>query len=158
MKYLFSLLSFVLILSCATSQTTSNYSKIEYEAGACFGFCPIYKMTINEDRTATFEAIRFNFSRDVQSEENEGTFKGKIDPEKYKELLSMLNSLHPQDLKDYYVNKNISDLPTSYLTLSSEEGTVKKIQDYGKSGTPELIKLYHFFDDLKKSQNWTKIE
>lgn len=158
MKYVLSLLSFVVMLSCATTLTTSNYSKIEYEAGACFGFCPIYKMTINKDRTATFEAKRFNFAQDVHSEENEGTFTGKIDPEKYKELLSMLNSLHPQDLNDYYGNKNISDLPTSYLTLNFEDGTEKKIQDYGKSGKPELIKLYLFFDDLKMNQTWTKIE
>lgn len=146
------------MFSCATSQNTSNYSKIEYEAGACFGFCPIYKMTINKDRTATFEATRFNFSQDRQSQESEGTFKGKIDQEQYDQLLSMLDSLDPKTLKDYYGNKNITDLPTSYLTLSSDEGTVKRIQDYGKSGTPELIDLYHFFDDLKKNQTWTKIE
>lgn len=157
MKYLLSLLAFFLIVSCATHKTPSKYSKIEYSAGPCYGFCPIFKMTINADRSAIFEAERFNFSRDTTSEKSEGTFKGKIDQENYNKLISLLNSL-PNDLKNDYGNKNISDLPTSYLTLNYQDGTMKKIEDYGKHGTPDLEKVYQFFEDLKTNQNWTPIE
>ncbi len=148
----------LLLLNCSTNKVNSKYSTIEYEAGACFGFCPVYKMTINADRTAIFDAKRFNFSRDTSSENDEGTFKGTINEIQYKELVSILNSLNPKDLKDNYGNQNVSDLPTSYLTLNYEDGSVKKIKDYGKHGTPGLEKLYQFFDDLKTNQNWTKIE
>ena len=158
MKYLLSLFAFTFLLNCSSTKTVVNYDRIEYEAGACFGFCPIYKMTINSDRTAIFEAERFNFSQDRTSEEKEGTFKGTINEEEYKQLLSMLNDLQPKDLKDYYGNKNVSDLPTSYLTLKFQDGTNKKIEDYGKHGTPDLEKVYQFFEDLKTNQTWTKIE
>lgn len=157
MKYFFTLLSFLFIVSCATKKTNSPYSKIEYSSGACYGFCPIFKMTINNDRTAIFEAERFNFSRDTASEKSEGTFKGTIDEKQYNQLISLLNSL-PKDLKDYYGNKNVSDLPTSTLTLNYQDGKVKTIQDYGKHGTPDLQKIYQFFEALKTNQNWTKID
>ena len=158
MKYLFSLVAMFLLVNCSTNKTTAQYSTITYEAGACFGFCPIYKMTINADQTAIFEAQRFNFSKDTSSEKDEGTFSGKIDNVQYLKLVSILNSLNPKDLKDNYGNQNVSDLPTSYLTLNYKDGSMKKIKDYGKHGTPELEKLYQFFDDLKTNQNWTKIE
>ena len=156
-KYILCLSAFLIIVSCATSNKTSEFSKIEYSAGPCFGFCPIFKMTINSDRTATFQAERFNFSRNTESEKSEGSFKGKIDQEHYNQLISLLDSL-PKDLKEDYGNKNVTDLPTSNLKLNYKDGTIKKIQDYGKSGTPELMKIYQFFEDLKTNQIWTKIE
>jgi hypothetical protein len=159
MKYLFSFLTLVLLLNCSANKTSIKYAQVEYEAGACFGFCPIYKISINSDRTAIFEAKRFNFSRDTSSsDENEGTFKGTIDQVQYDKLLSILDSLNPKNLNDFYGNKNVSDLPTSYLTIKYKDASIKKIQDYGKRGTPELQNLYQFFDDLRTNQAWTKIE
>ena len=61
MKYLLSLFAAVILFSCGTQKNQSKYSVIEYEAGACFGFCPIYKMTIQSDRTAILEAEHFKF-------------------------------------------------------------------------------------------------
>lgn len=158
MKYLLSLIAFTLMISCFTPQNTSKYSKIEYSAGACYGFCPIYKMTISSDRTALFEAERFNFSQDRDSQESEGTFQGTIKLEAYKQLTAQLDTLNIRGLKDYYGNKNVSDLPTSFLTITYQDGTVKKIQDYGKHGTDDLEKLYRIFDDLKTNQDWTKVK
>lgn len=158
MKYLFTFLALTVMLNCSTNKASAGYTTIQYEAGACFGFCPIFKMTIHKDRTAVFEAERFNFSRDTESQENEGTFKGKIDQQKHSELTALLNALQLKKLKDHYGNKNVSDLPTSYLTVNYQDGSFKKIQDYGKHGTPELEKLYQFFEELKTNQTWTKID
>ena len=158
MTYVFSLVAFVLLLNCSSAKTDGQYSKIEYSAGACFGYCPIFKLTIKGDQTAIFEADRFNFSQDTSSDQKEGTFKGTIKPEQYNQLSGMLNSLQLQNLKNFYGNKNISDLPTSYLTVTYQDGSIKKIEDYGKHGTDDLAKLYQFFDELKLNQNWTKIE
>ena len=158
MKYLFCLVTMFLLINCTTNKANTKYSTIEYEAGACFGFCPIYKMTINADRTAIFDAKRFNFSRDTSSDKEEGTFKGTISEIKYKELIAILDSINPKNLKDYYGNQNVPDLPTSYLKVDYADGSMKKIEDYGKQGTPNLEKLYQFFDELRTSENWTKIE
>ena len=157
MKYLLTIFTLLFVFSCSTNKMDTPYSTIEYSAGPCFGFCPIYKITISADRTAIFKAQRFNFSHDTSSEKDEGTFTGKINEDHYNELISLLESLHLTQLKSYYGNQNVTDLPTSYLNVSFKDGREKKIQDYGKHGTAELEKLYQFFDELKTNQTWTKM-
>lgn len=160
MKYLLSLFAFILIMSC-TTQNTEKLSKIEYEAGACFGFCPIFKMTINPDRTAIIEAERFTFTEGrTQSDitEKEGTFKATIKAEDYNKLVSMLEGANLKSLKSFYGNKNVTDLPTAYLTVHYPDGTSKKIEDYGKGGTEKLNEIYDFLEDFRKNQQWTKVD
>ncbi|MGZ5264391.1 MAG: DUF6438 domain-containing protein [Kaistella sp.] len=160
MKYLFSLLTLMLLMSCATPNS-SKYSKIEYEAGACYGFCPIFKLTINPDRTAVIDAERFTFtegtSRGESSEVREGIFKTTLKNNDYKILLSKLESLNLKSLNNYYGNKNVSDLPTAYLKVTFADGSVKHIEDYGKGGTEKLDELYSFIEDLRKTQTWIKV-
>ena len=161
MKILLSALSLFFFLSCATSNK-SNYSKIEYEAGACFGFCPIFKMTINPDRTAVLEAEHFNFtdgrSKDEFSKPREGTFKGTIKQDDYTVLVALLNSLNPGSMKDQYGRRDVTDLPTSYLRLQFNDGKAKTIEDYGKHGTPKLEEVYRFFEELRHNQKWEKVK
>ena len=93
MKQLLSLIVLILLFSCTPQNTNSKYSKIEYEAGPCFGFCPIFKLTINPDKTATLEAERFNFSKDPSKDDSskprEGTFKATIKEADYHQLISL---------------------------------------------------------------------
>lgn len=137
---------------------TRSFSQIIYSAGACFGTCPVYRITVNadHDHTAVFEAKRFNFSDDFQ--ENEGTFTTAIDDEHYNELIALLIKANPKKMQDNYGNKRITDLPTSYLTLHYSDDTVKKIRDYGKAGTQELAAIYQFFDELRTNQKWTRTD
>ena len=162
MKYLLSAFALLLIFSCTTQKTNSKFSTIEYEAGACFGFCPIFKMTIDTDRNAVLEAEHFNFtkgnSKDEFSKPREGTFKTTIKQEDYDKLVTLLNQLDPKSLNDYYGNKNVTDLPSSYLRLKYTDGSAKNIQDYGKRGSEKLVALYQFFEDLKHNQDWKKVD
>ena len=161
MKYLLTLFAAVFLMSC-TLQNKTNYSKIQYEAGACFGFCPMFKMTINPDRTAIIDAERFTFtegkSKDDFSGPKEGTFKATIKEADYNKLVAMLDSLNLKSLKNYYGNKNVTDLPTSHLNITFTDGTTKHIEDYGKHGTEELREVYQFLEGLRKTQTWTKVE
>lgn len=156
-----TLVAAMMLLSC-TVQNNSKYSKIQYEAGACFGFCPIFKMTVNPDRTAVIEAERFTFTEGNTkadfSAPKEGTFKAKISETDYSKLVSMLDALNVKSLKGYYGEKNISDLPTSHLNITFSDGTTKHIEDYGKSGTERLRELYEFIEGLRKTQTWTKVD
>lgn len=162
MRYLFNLLTFLFLVSCTSQKATSPYSKIEYEATPCFGFCPVFKMTINPDRTAIFEAEHFNFndkpSKDEFSRPREGTFKGTIKEGDYHKLISLLNGLDIKNLQEKYGRKDITDLPTSYLRINFNDGTSKNVEDYGKRGNEKLAEVYHFFEDLRKNQQWTKIK
>ena len=160
MKYIVFLLSMVFVVSCATP-TPSNYSKIEYNAEACFGFCPIFKITVNPDRTAVIDAERFTFtegrSKDDFSGPREGIFKTTIKQADYNKLISLLDELNLKNLNGYYGNKNITDLPTANLRITFTDGSTKHIEDYGKGGTEKLDELYTFIEDLRKTQTWTRV-
>ena len=160
MKYFFFLLSMVFVLSCATPNT-SKYSKIEYNAEACFGFCPIFKITVNPDRTAVIDAERFTFtegrSKDDFSGPKEGIFKTTIKQPDYNKLISLLDDLDLKNLRPYYGNKNVTDLPTAHLLITFTDGSSNHIEDYGKGGTEKLDELYTFIENLRKTQTWTKV-
>jgi hypothetical protein len=162
MKYLLSLVTALLLFSCNTQKGQSKYSVIEYEAGACFGFCPIYKMTINADRTAVLEAEHFNFSKEKSkgefSKPREGTFTATIKEADYNELVALLDGLNVKNLQDKYGTRNVTDLPTSYLRIKFADGTSKETEDYGKRGSEKLRETYQFFEDLKMNQQWTKVK
>ncbi|WEK69785.1 MAG: DUF6438 domain-containing protein [Candidatus Chryseobacterium colombiense] len=162
MKYLFSLLTVVLLFSCSTQKNSAKYSSIEYEAGACFGSCPIFKITINPDRTAVLEAEHFNFSKEFSKAEfskpREGTFKTTIKQEDYNKLIDLLNNLEVKNLNDKYGNRNVTDMATSYLRISFPDNTTKTVEDYGKKGTDKLVEVYKFFEDLRNNQQWTKVK
>jgi hypothetical protein len=160
MKYLFTLFLSIILLSC-TLKNTTKYSKIQYEAGACFGFCPIFKMTINPDRTAVIEAEHFTFtegrSKGEFSEEREGTFTATLKEADYQKMITLLDGANISSLKDEYKNRNVSDLPSSFLRINFADGTTKNIEDYGKNGTPKLREIYDFMEGMRKTQTWTKI-
>lgn len=162
MKKLVFFCLFLILSACNLStnkkqQVNSKFSEISYSAGACFGTCPVYTITINgQKHTAVFEAKHFNFSDELH--DHEGNFSTTIDDEHYDELLTLLEKADPKQLQNYYANKQITDLATAYLTLRYKDGTIKKIKDYGKEGTPELIEIYQFFDELRTNQKWTSTQ
>lgn len=160
MKYLITLFVSIFLISC-TTQNSSKYIQIQYEAGACFGFCPIFKMTINPDRTAVIEAEHFTFSnersKDVFSQPKEGTFTTTIKQSDFDKMITLLEDADLKSLKNEYKNRNVSDLPTAYLRIKFADGTSKNIEDYGKNGTPKLKLIYNFMEELRLNQTWEKI-
>lgn len=159
MKYVLSLMAFALLMSCATPK--NDYAKIEYEAGACFGFCPMFTLTVNPDRTAVIEAEHFTFSqgrsKDEFSKPREGTFKATLKQDDYNKLITLLNELNVKSLDSKYGSRNVTDLPTAYLRIDYKDGSKKSIEDYGKQGTEKLAEVYKFFEDLRFNQTWTKV-
>ncbi|SFH94947.1 DUF6438 domain-containing protein [Halpernia frigidisoli] len=160
MKYLIAFTAAFLLFSCAP-KNQSKYSKIEYSAGACYGFCPIFKVTINSDRTAIIEAESNTFTKSNtkggSGDSREGTFKTVLKEADYNNLVMLINQLNVSSLKNKYGNQNVTDLPTSTLAITMIGGNTKTIEDYGKRGTPELRKVYDVMEALPKTQNWIKI-
>jgi len=158
----FLLLSSLLLLASCTSQSP-KFESLEYKAGACFGFCPIFKLTIHPDRTALIEAERFTFTNPQSKDYDpkaapEGTFKTKIKEASFNELLKTLNAANLSTLKSYYGNKNVTDLPTAKLKLVTSPTQSVEIEDYGKRGTPELRALYEALEGLRTSETWVKVD
>lgn len=129
--------------------------KIEYSISGCFGTCPEFNLTINKDTSATFKAIRFNFSDEVKGDwtKEEGNFKGKINPKEYNKIVDLLNYINFPTLKDFYFIAR-SDQQRTSLKITFDSGKIKMISDYGLEGTYGLKRLYELISDLRKNQTW----
>lgn len=161
MKYLFSLIVSLGLMSCTTSQTV-KYSKIEYEVGPCFGFCPTYKITVNSDRNAILEAERFNFSeggsKDDFSKPREGTFKATISKEDYQKLVMLTDAADVKTLKDSYIDDRIMDASKINLRIDFADGSKKNIKLSAGEKPQKLIDLQKYIDEMKRKQQWQKVK
>lgn len=161
MKYLLSLMAVLGLISCTTSQV-SKYSKIEYEVGPCFGFCPTYKITIDSQRNAILEAEHFNFtnggSKDDMSKPREGTFQSTIGREDYQKLITLTDEVGVKTLKDSYIDKRIMDASKTTLRITFPDGSKKEIKmSAGEKPTP-LTKLTNYIDEVKQKIQWEKVK
>lgn len=160
MKYLFSLFIILGLISCTASQT-SKYSKIEYEVGPCFGFCPIYKIIINADKTAILEAEHFNFSkgegRGDLDKPREGTYRSIISKEDFDKLMTLADQANVKSLKGNYEDQRIMDASRTSLSIFFSDGSLKNIAMSAGEKPENLVKLVQYIIQLKEKQNWKKI-
>lgn len=163
MKYLFSLLVFLGLMSCKTSQTsqTSQYSAIEYQVGPCFGFCPTYKITIDSNRNAILEAEHFNFSeggsKDDMNKPREGTFKSVISTADYQKLVALTDAADVKTLKDTYEDRQIMDASKTDLRVFFADSSKKEIRLSAGEKPAKLVALITYISELKKNQKWEKV-
>lgn len=136
----------------------SKIEKIEYEAGTCFGTCPIFKITINKDRSATFFAEHYNFSQTQDADfKPEGTFKATLRDKEFEQIVDILNYIDFKNLKEEYAVR-YTDAPTAIIKITYDNGKVKNIMDYGMKGTYGLNAVYSLLADLRFNQEWVKTE
>ncbi|KFC20102.1 DUF6438 domain-containing protein [Chryseobacterium sp. FH1] len=161
MKYLFTLMVFLGLMSCNSSQV-SKYSAIEYEVGPCFGFCPTFKITIDSNRNAILEAERFNFtkggSKDDFNKPREGTFKATLSPEDYKKLLVATDAANIKTLNASYIDKQIMDASKVNLRVTFADGTKRDIAMSAGEKPQTLTDLTTLIDEIKQNQKWEKVK
>ena len=119
--------------------------EIKISTSVCFGTCPVFKLMIRTDRTATYDAIQYN--------KMNGKFKAKIDSVSFAKLIETINYIKLNSLKDHY-EVNWTDDQTVTLEIKFNDGLVKRISDYGKIGTLGLQYLYAQLFALRKTQVW----
>jgi hypothetical protein len=131
------------------NNTPENHaiSKIEYNTGACYGLCPIFSLIIDSSRNASYHAIKFN--------KEQGDFKTIINLKDYNKITELINYINFATLEDDY-NLPITDQPTSWLTITYDNGKVKRIKDYGEEGTYGLMALYKLLFRIRSNQSWVK--
>ena len=164
-EYFFlGILIFAFLFSCEPAKKTASNTnlkydieRIEYFTSVCFGTCPQFKIEIDKNREAIYEAIRFNFSKEFGSPSPEGSFKGKINENDFDLLLKKLNEMDFPALQDNY-KVNYTDVQTANLKIVYDGGKEKIITDYGMMGTPELIEIYQLFLELRENQSWEKMK
>ena len=60
MKQLFFSVICVLIFLYSCAQCKEDISQIKFHADYCYGTCPVFEITINNDRNASYKAIEYN--------------------------------------------------------------------------------------------------
>jgi hypothetical protein len=124
-----------------------NYeiSQIKFSASGCYGTCPIFDMVFYVDRSARYNAIRFN--------DTTGNFSTSIDTASYNRLRNTINYIKVSMLDSAY-SVPWTDDQTAITEITFKDGRVKNVFDYGMRGTYGLRNLYNQFFDLRASQHW----
>lgn len=125
--------------------TQYTVSAITAETTACFGECPIFKLTIDTEGNAQYSAIKYN--------KRKGIFSAKIAPETCHNIFDLINYIRFRSLNDEYQVRWTDD-QTIKITVTFADGYEKTISDYGKVGTFGLQRLYDEIFRLRSTQKW----
>lgn len=121
-----------------------NFEQITFRTNPCLGECPVFKITINKDRSAAYVAVKYN--------EQTGSYTGNVPKKEFDELLSLLAYLQFDKIKNSYsVNLSNSQTVTTEIVYNSKS---KTIIDYGEIGTFGLNLLYLKLFRLRTSVDW----
>ena len=152
----------IVIVSClvavvagiwAVNQTPTSGEQdevvITLERTACFGFCPVYTLTVQGDGTVVYEGIDFVRVK--------GRAEITITKEKVEQLVSEFKEVDYFSLNDKYNERTITDAP-SVITSITIDGKTKTIEHYhGDFNAPEqLIELENRIDEIINSKQWIK--
>jgi hypothetical protein len=121
-----------------------RFERISVSTSRCFGKCPVFKMRVNADGSAEYEAILYN--------DKSGTFVGKVRKEGLKAMADLLGYLALDRLNGQY-NEDWTDDQTIDIEIVYN-GRAKKVSDYALCGTYGLKRLYPFFFNWRKEVKW----
>jgi hypothetical protein len=130
-------LLFALLLTCWSSGTAADVQedagslRIVLEREACFGECPVYRLTIEGSGAVTFEGRGAVLV--------EGIVRTRIDPARVAALAARFRTANFQDLRDSYSGPG-SDAPTYRLTFA-QGARAKTVVDYlgTRAGMPAVV-------------------
>lgn len=134
----------------ATSNTSSTSSKINYdnskitlERTACFGYCPVYSVSVDSAGN-----VIYNGQANVKLK---GLHEASISKEKYRELVDEFYRIGYFGFYDNYTQL-VSDLPTT-ITSITINGKTKQVKNY--SSPPKGLKeLENKIDEITTAQIW----
>ena len=157
-KYLSAISIFLLVaalfIGCNSirAPVLSNIKEVvvTLERTACFGVCPVYKLTIYGDGRVVYEGIRF-----VRVE---GTITTTISEDEIRQLIAEFQKIDYFSLKDSYEEHNATDMPSAFTSLTVD-GKTKTVRHYhGDLSAPQkLTELENKIDQIVDSDQWTKL-
>jgi hypothetical protein len=129
------------------NSSAKNYTiqKIEFAAKGCLSECSQFKLIVDSNKNAEYNAIRFN--------KKYGEFKGVVDKPHYMELIQLLNYINFPSLKNIY-QVDWKDDQSGVLKITYDNGKVKMIYDDGLHGTFGLERVYKILFGLRDNQEW----
>jgi acetamidase/formamidase len=140
-----------------TGSQNANADQITLERGACFGTCPVYKLTIKSDGSVTFDGKRFT--------KTTGIATGKINQADFRALVSEFEKINYFSLPDAYTPgtkecpRMITDMPSANTSIRLN-GRAKSVAHYHGCGTEgalaKLTALETRIDEVAGTQKWIK--
>ena len=126
--------------------------KITLERTECFGFCPVYKLTITADGAVVFEGRRFV--------KQEGVTINSVSRERLKQLMAEFDRVKFFSLEDDYSETRLScptDQPSA-ITSIRINGKSKTINHYLGCLEPKvpkgLTELENKIDEIVNTAQW----
>lgn len=130
MKKIAILIAAALALPAASAAQPRRATPVEtivFEAGPCFGTCPVYRVVVNSNGTGTFEGRRHTAAT--------GTRAFRITPRQYQAFARQLAPLRPARGTIRYAGERCrstaTDLPSAEVTWRSRRGTQSLYFYYG---------------------------
>jgi hypothetical protein len=122
------------------------FERIELERTGCFGFCPIYTVTLFRDGKAGYHGEAFV--------KNTGDFTGSIHISAFGRLCYLLERLGFWELEPEY-NAPWTCSPTAYLRVwRAGEADPIVVKDYGEYGPIDLWALQQAVDAVADRIEW----
>jgi hypothetical protein len=122
------------------------YDRIELERTACFGVCPVYRVTLLRGGRAELDA--------KSGYPHIGRFVGAIHLDSYGRLCYLMQQLGFEKLSPLYTVMS-EDLPTVNVTAVVGTRTVR-ISEYGRTGPIELWGIQQAIDSVASQTEWRR--
>jgi hypothetical protein len=126
------------------SKDKDQITEVTLERTACFGYCPIYKVTLRSNGTISYNGREYV--------ELKGAYEGTVYG--FDRLAQLILSRGYFNLKDNYT-VNATDLPST-ITSVVRSGKRKTITNYGDSGPIELWGIEMAIDGMLKGAKLEK--
>lgn len=136
------------MFSCKTtkefSELTADDVVISLSKGACFGSCPVYKLSVYDGGFAHFEGKRFT--------EMDGKWLKKLDKKTYTALINAFDLANFSNFQDEYESE-IADLQMVKISYNTK-------MVIGKEGRPSvLIGLQTQLESIiKNKEGWSQLD
>ena len=123
---------------------------ISLERTACFGHCPIYKVTLDSDGKVTYYGEMFVAVEGIQY--------STLEQEDLQSLVREFERIDFFSLEDQYTDMGATDLPSAITTLIVD-GKMKQVNHYhGDPNAPKkLAALEDKIDELINTAQWTEV-
>jgi acetamidase/formamidase len=147
----------IFVRTTGGQSANANADQITLERSACFGTCPVYKLTIKGDGTVTFEGKRFT--------KTTGTANGKISQSDFRALVGEFEKIDYFSLADAYTPgtkqcpRSMTDLPSAdtSITVKGKSKSVAHYYGCGSEGVlAKLTVLEKKIDEVTGTQRWIK--
>jgi hypothetical protein len=139
-----------LVLSaCAPIEALAQEGPVEITLNrtACYGFCPVYTVTISGDGQVRYEGRQFVDAVGVRT--------AAIPRADVERLIARFDEIGFEQLRDEY-RGHMTDLPTTTITLT-RDGRRKAVVDYGGTsvGMPRAVRdLQAEIDRVAQTAQW----